>query len=197
MAKKPATLQKHISISKEQIIIRRTHRMQAVVAILSIVLLLMAFYLGTRAYKLYLNQVRLQQITAIYDSLQLSDDYHMDQMNLFGDKRMYGTNQPGRTFASSIVYGYNATPDDTRAELRKRAEAAGFTLVQTEYENSVQPIDEYRNNSGNYLRIGVMSRYVHDKSLYGNYESSDSLMNHANEAPSYVTIKVNLDDNNE
>ena len=115
---------------------------------------------------------------------------------MFGDKRVYEWDS-GRTYASSVEYAHKAAPADVRASLRKKVEAAGFKFVQTEYEGSIRPIDEFKNEDGNYIRVAVTSKYVNDKYTFGDYDLDDPLVNHSNEAPSYVEVKVNLDDNNE
>lgn len=186
---------KHISISKKSITIHRTQQMRLAIAILSMALLLVGVYLGTRAVKIYVNKMRLQEIIAVYDSLKLDDSYRVDKMNVFGDKRVYEWDK-SRTYASQIEYGHNATPKNTRADLRAKAEAGGFSFVQTEYEGSVQPIDEFKNAKGNYLRIGVTNSGTQNAMIYGT-DDLNTFDPEKDDAPSYVSVKVNLDDNNE
>ncbi len=166
------------------------------VVIIVVLALAMAGYMGWRAVRAQQNVGRVQQIVGIYDSLNLGDGYRTNLIDIFGDKRTYDWDK-SRTFASRVEYAHNDTPQNTRADLKQKLLAAGFTFVQTEYEGSVQPIDEYKNGTGNYVRVAVVSKVAQDHMIYGTASATDPAINHANEAPSYVTIKVNLDDNNE
>ena len=170
--------------------------MHVILALCLLLLFIGVGYVGMRVVKVYSNQVRLQQIIAIYDNLKLEDTYKKQKVSIFGDKRTYDWDK-SRTFASSVEYTGSSTPTDTRAAIRTKVKAAGYSFVQTEYEGSIQPIDEYKNTAGNWIRVAVMSQYVHDKFVHGDYDTNNPLINHANESPSYITLKVNLDDNNE
>lgn len=197
MIKKASTKKrKQIEFTKDKIVIRKTPLVYAITAVVLVALLVAATF---GVYKLSVNannKMRLGKIIDIYDSLQLNNDYRMVKTNIFGDKRVYEWDK-GRTFASEVTLVHAAAPTEVRAQLRKQVEAAGFTFVQTEYEGSISPIDQFKNSQGNYVRVGVMSKYAQDKYTYGDYDLNDPLANHKDEAPSYISVKVNLDDNNE
>lgn len=142
------------------------------------------------------DNARHQQIVSIYDSLKLGDKYRAIKYDIFGDKRVYSWDN-SRTYASSTEYGYNDTPQNTALDLKTKIEAAGFTAAGTAYEDSTSPQYYYRNSKGNYIRVSVTSAYIQNAIAYGTFSNDDPLINHKDEAPTYVTIKVNLDDNNE
>ena len=82
--------------------------------------------------------------------------------------------------------------------MRPVHEKSGFSYVQTEYESSVSPVYEYKNSAGNWLRISVEPKDQADDNLYGtNNFKFESTEQTKTMSPAYVTIKVNLDDNNE
>ncbi len=196
MIKKASKKTKLIEFNKDKIVIRKTPIVYTVLVVFLLALLVAGAF-GVYKYSVNVNnQARLSQIMDIYNDLQLEESYRPTNANVFGDKRVYEWDK-GRTYASSVEYAHKDAPADVRANLRKKVEAAGFKFVQTEYEGSIQPSDQYRNDKGNYVRVSVTSKYVHDKFTFGNYDVDDPLVNHSNEAPSYIEIKVNLDDNNE
>jgi hypothetical protein len=193
----PSKKQRTIQITKTQVLLQRNKRLHIALALFVVVFIAVAGYAGARAARASTNKARLHEIITVYDSLKLEDSYSALQTNIFGDKRVYDWDK-SRTFASKVEYFHNATPASTRADLRSKAGVAGFTFVQTEYEGSIQPIDEYKNDKGNYVRVGVMSQANYESLfLYRNPNSNDPLINHKDKAPTHVSIWVNLDDNNE
>lgn len=187
---------KVLEVNKKQIIIHKSPLTYFVAALL-VLALIGAVAFGAYKYSVTANnKARLSKIIDIYTDLQLEEAYRPTKANVFGDKRVYEWDS-GRTYASSVEYAHKAAPADVRASLRKKVEGAGFKFVQTEYEGSIRPIDEFKNEEGNYIRVAVTSKYVNDKYTFGDYDLDDPLVNHSNEAPSYVEVKVNLDDNNE
>ncbi len=197
MVKKLSTKsKKHIQRTDTHWLIRRSMVSYAVIVFLVFCMLCLSVYLLNRLIVNHENNNRLDKINAVYTSLNLDNSYRLVKSNVFGDKRVYSYD-PGRTFSSSVEYAHNDTPANTTADLRKKIEAAGFTYVQTEYEGSTNPVIEFKNSTGNWVRVGVTSKFVQDAIVYGTANESDPLINHKDEAPSYVTVKVNLDDNNE
>lgn len=189
--------QRTVQITKTQVLLQRNKRLHVVVAAFIVLFIAIAGYAGWRVMKVNVNKGRLNEVIAIYDGLKLDDSYNSLHANIFGDKRVYEWDK-GRTYSSEVEYFHNATPLDTRADLRKKAEAEGFTFVQTEYGESIQPIDEYKNSKGNYIRVSVMSQPTYESLfLYRNFSADNPLIDHKDEAPTHIVIKVNLDDNNE
>lgn len=186
---------KHVSLSPTHVMIKRSIVSYAVLVFLLFATVAFSWYLIDRMVTSKLNQARYDRITAIYTSLNLGSSYRVVTGNVFGDKRVYDWDK-GRTFASSIEYGHNDTVTNTFADLKKKIEAAGFTFVQSEYSGSVVQKDEYKNTDGEYIRVNVESDDVHDMMTYGTPKSISDIFD-TNAAPSYVTIRVNLDDNND
>ena len=194
--KKSLHPKKHVQTTPTHFVLRRSLLVYVILVFVLFSTLAMSIYLIDRLVISKQHTDRLNQITAIYDSLGLDSSYRAVRSDLFGDKRVYSWDK-GRTFASTIEYGHNDTPTNTASDLRKKVENAGFTYIQTEYEGSINPTQEYKNAKGNYLRVSTMSGTIHNSIVYGDVDSKAPLIQHANEAPTYVTIKVNLDDNNE
>lgn len=142
------------------------------------------------------NTARKQRILSIYSSLNLSDDYILQGCDIFGDKRIYSWDK-GRSYSSSCTYIRAANIDTTIAELKKANADAGYVLFDEPYGGGQQHFKTAKNE---YVRISVTSKSRDDA-----YQNAH-LMNQSTEAavsmdmnagPSNVTIKVNLDDNNE
>lgn len=149
-----------------------------------------------------LNQQRYDRIVAIYNSLKLGDDYEVTSVNVFGDKRVYEWDS-GRTQSSIMTYVYPATVSDTLADLNLKVTAAGFTYFDEPYPGT--PISRqfhYKSEKGEYIRVTVSSKVYDDAFQNARIINEASIIDavagvDTNAAPSNVTIKVNLDDNNE
>ena len=146
-------------------------------------------------------EARKDRIVAIYDSLKLGDEYQLTSSDIFGEKRVYEWDS-SRTYSSSKEYDRGANVDTTVAELKKSIENAGFTYFDEPYQGSWIHQYHYKSDKNEYLRLSVMSKPKWDASRYdalmGRTEFSDAFFNaDPNTGPSMVTIKVNLDDNNE
>lgn len=177
--------------------IKRSLLSYAVIVFVFFALLSMSAYLVDRMIVSRNNQVRYNEITKIYKDLNLGDDYRVASTNIFGDKRVYSYDS-SRTYSSSVEYGRNASVQDTIDDLRNKAEQAGFSYVQTEHEGSVSAIYEYKNDNGNWIRIRAVPKEDQDDVIYGTSTfNSTNIEEISAMSPTYVTIKVNLDDNNE
>jgi len=146
------------------------------------------------------NQARLDEIKGIYASLDIGDEYRPTNVNVFGDKRVYEWDK-GRTYSSVIEYIHGDTVSNTVAELDAKIKAAGFTFIDEPYPGSTSVQYHYKSADGEYLRLSVVSKPYNDawanavamgKSIPDGLDDIDT-----NLGPSSVTIKVNLDDNNE
>lgn len=146
-------------------------------------------------------QSREDRIVAIYDSLKLSDNYQLTDSDIFGEKRVYEWDA-GRTYSSSKEYDRGANVDVVIAELTKSIESAGFKSFDEPYQGSWIHQYHFKSGKNEYIRLSVMSKPKWDASRYdalmGRTDFSDAFYNaDSNTGPSMVTIKVNLDDNNE
>jgi len=186
---------KHVSVSPTHIMIKRSILGYAVLVFFLFATVTMSWYLVDRMIASRTSQTRVDRISAIYTSFNLGDSYRGASSNVFGDKRVYDWDK-SRTYSSSIEYGHNDTVSNTYADLKKKVEAAGFKYFQTEYEGSIAQITEFKSDNGEYVRVSVESSEVRDMTTYGTPTSVTDIID-TNAAPSYVTIKVNLDDNNE
>lgn len=146
---------------------------------------------------------RKSRILDIYKSLNLdSKKYQPESSNIFGDKRVYEWDN-SRTYASSQTFERGANVDATVAELRKSIETAGFTYFEEPYPGSTYTQLHFKSAKGEYLRLTVSSKPRDDairNSVLMNPSSELSknvIEMDPNQGPSNVTIKVNLDDNNE
>lgn len=147
------------------------------------------------------NQARLDRINAIYTSLQIPEDYRPTGGEIFGDKRVYEWDQ-GRTYSSSALYLNGDSVSNTVAELDGKIKAAGFTFIDEPYPGSVSVQYHYKSSKGEYIRLTVSSKQYNDAwqnaIAMGKDTVPQSVYDMDKDAgPSEVTIKVNLDDNNE
>lgn len=142
------------------------------------------------------NSARKQRILDIYSSLNLGDNYILQGCDIFGDKRIYSWDS-GRSYSSSCTYIRAANVDTTIAELKKVNADAGYVLFDEPYGGGQQHFKTAKNE---YIRVGVTSKSRDDAyqnaSLMGQSTEAAANMD-MNSGPSSVTIKVNLDDNNE
>lgn len=155
--------------------------------------------LGTLVLNKMTNDQRLQRINAVYQSVDLDDSYLVASINVFGEKRVYDWDK-GRTYSSVITYYHGANVDATAAELRKKIEAAGFEYIGEPYPGSADIQWHFKSKDGEYIRLTVSSKSrneaIRDANLM-HQDDSAALDMDSNAGPSVVTLKVNLDDNNE
>ena len=195
MAKKKSS-SKHISTNTTHIMLKKGIVIYALLVFIMFVLVSVTWFTVHQFIASRAINDRYAQIVNIYDSLKLDGSYRVAKFDVFGDKRVYSWDH-SRTYASSVEYGHNDTPQNTAADLKAKIEAAGFTPAGTAYEGSTNPQYYYLNSKGNYIRVTVTSAFVQNSITYGTFSNDDPMINHKDEAPTYVTIKVNLDDNNE
>ncbi|MFY9228032.1 MAG: hypothetical protein WAO28_01755 [Candidatus Microsaccharimonas sp.] len=142
------------------------------------------------------NTARKQRILNIYSSLNLGDDYILQGCDIFGDKRIYSWDD-GRSYSSSCTYIRAANVDTTITELKKANTDAGYVLFDESYGGGQQHFKTAKNE---YIRVGVTSKSRDDayQNAFLTGQSTEPAANmDMNAGPSNVTIKVNLDDNNE
>jgi len=168
-----------------------------VVAIATIVLA--AFFVANKVAAHNIGE-RYDRIQSIYSNLKLDDSYRVERANVFGVKQFYN-NDKNRTVSSSIDYVHGDTVSNTAKELNEKIKAAGFKFIDEPHKGSVVTQYHYKSIDGEYLHLSVSSKpyddattnaYVMDKDTSDIINSIDK-----NAGPSNVSIKVNLDDNNE
>ena len=162
------------------------------------ILVIAAILSATTVIRAATDVVRLHRINAIYSSLHIGNDYYMSSESVFGDKRVYSYDK-GRTMSSSKIYEHDANVDTTVADVRTKIEAAGFKYFEEPYPGSAQIELHFESKDHHYIRLTVASTRreaaaeTGDMNILAAYDHAHSF----NEGPSTVTIKVNLDDNNE
>lgn len=144
---------------------------------------------------------RLARIEGIYKSLELSDKYRIEGVNVFGEKRVYDWDS-SRTFSSSMEYLRGENVDVTFAEVDRLIKEAGFEFIDEPYPGAISKQHHYKSNRGEYIRLTVSSKLYDDAFLNAFVMDSAKLKDvsetvDVNAGPSNVLIKVNLDDNNE
>jgi len=151
-------------------------------------------------YPVYNNAVRKDRIVAIYNSLKLNDTYQLTSQSVFGEKRIYEWDS-GRSYSSSMQYAHGKNVDVTVAELSKAITNAGFVYFEEPYPGASYVQLHFKSAKSEYLRMTVSSKLrddaIRNKFLMGVTPSADDYNLNWNTGPSNVTIKVNLDDNNE
>lgn len=144
------------------------------------------------------DQKRFDKIDYIYSSLNLDDSYRMVDSDVFGDKRVYDWDD-GRTFSSQKEFKRDADRSDTFDDLRERITTAGFDQISGPGYGDAARQDHYKSSEGEYIRVSIytealyLAMFSQDKTEYPKPGSTKQLET----GPVYVTIKVNLDDNNE
>jgi hypothetical protein len=155
-------------------------------------------------YPAVYNQIRKDRIVGIYNSLNLasiSQDYTVPtRTNVFGDRRVYDYDH-SRTFSSEEDFIRKADVTTTTNELDKAIKAAGYTFFEDRYPGSTEKTPTYKSARGEYIRVTVTSK-TRDDAFFNNVTSDGKVPASVfdidpNVGPSNVTIKVNLDDNNE
>jgi hypothetical protein len=194
--KKTKKTTKHISSNQTHILLKKSLGLYAILVFVLFILLSISAFTVHQYATARTSAVRLHRIQAIYQNLNLDSSYRPVESNLFGDKRVYSWDK-SRSASSSIEYGHNDTSANTRTDLAKKIEAAGFTKIGSIYEGSISPQDHYKDGAGEYIRVSVLSKAWKDSMTYGVPTQEELYKLDPSSAPVYVTIKVNLDDNNE
>lgn len=146
------------------------------------------------------NDTRLHRINQIYSSIKLPANVYSETDNIFGDKRPYDYDK-SRSMSSVKTFVVAKTVTDTFDVIDKSIKAAGYVPFEEAYPGSVSKEYHYKTSKGEYIRLNVDSKlrldtfqdaYWMTGKLPDGYEKIDP-----NSGPSIVTLKVNLDDNNE
>jgi hypothetical protein len=176
-----------VSSSKEKILL--------ISVIVFIVVSLLAITLYVLIPKM-MSESRKNRILDTYAKINLGDEYAVQSQNIFGEKQVYSWDK-SRTYSSSeeLIRGKNV--DNTVQELQTHILKAGFKLIDHPYPYQWQ----YKSNDNIYVRFNVLSKprmeYIQNQSLMGETIDMSASKIDPNTGPSLVTLKVNLDDNNE
>ncbi|MEO6109419.1 MAG: hypothetical protein ABIP50_00195 [Candidatus Saccharimonadales bacterium] len=174
------------------------HKIPFMVVIIGIVLLAVASFgfVVVNSYNRHTVAQRQERILNIYSSIPLGDSYVLQSSNVFGDKRVYDWDK-SRTYASEETFVHGDTVSNTIADLKKKIGNAGYILFDEPYNGGQQ---HFKSSNNEYVRLSVTSKLRDDafrNALLMNQSTDAALAIDQNAGPSNVTIKVNLDDNNE
>ena len=145
------------------------------------------------------NGLRKDRIISIFNSLNLdSKNYSLTSESIFGDKRIY-TWDSSRSYSSEKTYIRGLNVDATVAELKQAIAKTDFKFYQEPYPGSAQFMYIYKSPKNEYLRISVSSK-ARDDEFFNRSNMGlpiNDITTSPNDGPSNVSVKVNLDDNNE
>lgn len=145
---------------------------------------------------------RLDKIQTIYSSIQLDDSYQLEDAKVFGAKKTYDWDR-GRTYSSAMYYLHGDSVTNTFNELDAKIREAGFVFIDEPYPGSVQKQYHYKSADGAYIRLSVESKKYADAIRNAAIMKQDLTAaveqagKDTDSGPAKVTLKVNLDDNNE
>ncbi len=198
MTKKPAKPTKRVSKSGIP-----SKKQRAIFAVLLMLIAAGSMYvLGSWAHTFFFIQPREARIVEIYQSLDLGDEYRLENIDISGQKKAYEWDA-NRSYSSSAALIRGLSVSETFSELDKKITAAGFVKIDEAYPGSLAKQYHYKSEKGEYIRISVTSKVRDDAIVNYTVLNPDTstpaeiLAIDPNVGPSNVTIKVNLDDNNE
>ena len=146
------------------------------------------------------NDARLNRINEIYSSIDLPENMYFKTDDIFGDKRPYDYDA-GRSTSSVKKFVVAKTVTETFDEIDAAIKAAGYTQFEEAYPGSTSKEFHYKTDRGEYIRLSVSSKLRNDAAsneiLMNGKFSDDFFQIDPNAGPASVTLKVNLDDNNE
>jgi len=197
MAKKKTThSRKHITSTDTHFLLRKSLFIYSLIVFVAFVLVSASAYTFVQLAEYRTSHTRLNEISSIYSSLNLDESYRIAKSDVFGDKREYSWDS-SRSFSSSVEYGKNASVSATFSDLKNRIQLAGFEQIEGPNYGPIARQDHYKNSDGQYIRVSVESKAWHDAILYGLETPAPQSPDASENGPVYVTIRVNLDDNNE
>ena len=160
------------------------------------------YVLTSFATKLFYEAPRAARVHEIYDSLQLSATEFIYQGGaIAGERRLY-KDDGTRSWSSYAHYLRGADVDTTVDELNRRITSIGFKEISRSDDRAAAVEIHYENDKSEFVRVIVHSKvrqeYFQNAELMG--RSTEEIIANAvdpNAGPSKITIKVNLDNNNE
>lgn len=193
--KKPKGATKGVYISKKRLALVSTGIFTLAVSTVVVFALFATQIIVTQT-----NKSRLNRIENIYSNLEVGEEYQLEGQNVFGQKRVYDWDK-GRTYSSVKYYLRGASVSETVADLDAKIKAAGFSFTGEPYPGAVDVQYHYKSENNEYIRLTVASKMYRDairNAAIMKQEITDEIFSmDKNVGPAIVTIKVNLDDNNE
>lgn len=194
--KKTQKRTKHISHNKTHILLRKSLAMYAAIIFVAFILVSLSAFTIVETYRASVNYDRESRIYAIYNDLNLDSSYKNVSTDIFGDKRVYEWDE-SRSYSSSVVLARNADRSATFADLKAKIEAEGFTQIEGPDYGDLARQDHYMSEDGEYIRVSIETKATYDSYLFDAATPAAGSNAALEDGPVYITIKVNLDDNNE
>lgn len=194
--KKSQKKTKHISHNKTHILLRKSLAVYSAIVFIAFILVSLSAFTIVETHRASVNYDRESRIYAIYNDLNLGSSYKPVSSSVFGDKRVYGWDE-GRTYSSYIVVARDASRSETFADLKTKIESAGFTQIEGPDYGPLARQDHYVSDAGEYIRVSIETKATYDSYLFDATVPLAGSKAALETGPVYVTIKVNLDDNNE
>lgn len=164
---------------------------------MTIIVVLVACFYGATAIN---NSIRKDRIISIFNSLNIDGQkYTLSYESIFGNKNVYEWDS-SRSYSSAKSYIRGANVDVTVAELKEAIANTNFIFYEEPYPGSTDFMYIYKSPRNEYLRVSVSSKTRTDdffNRFHMGLLTDTSTFTDPNAGPSNVTIKVNLDDNNE
>lgn len=194
------TSRKASSLKKRQHVDHHVRHRITIGAGIIIIGVLIGLVLGLVIIPKIHNDTRLARINEIYKSIELPENTYFNEESVFGDKRPYEYDA-GRSTSSYKRFVVAKTVNETMEILDKAVKDAGYIMFDEAYPGSTSKQYHYKTDRGEYIRLTVSSKLRDDAAsneLLMNGDFSDAFFKiDPNAGPSRVTLKVNLDDNNE
>ena len=146
------------------------------------------------------NNARAQRINQIFNSIPIPEKNFHYREDIFAEKRVY-VYDASRSSSSLKEFVIASNVDTTFALMDKSIRDAGYTFFDEPYPGSVSRQFHYKTDRGEYIRMSVSSKLRDDAAsseiIMTGKLSDEFFAINANSGPATVTLKVNLDDNNE
>lgn len=187
----------HMAIKFKKLFTKNKKRIIKIslITVAIIIVVVVCFY-GATAIN---NNIRKDRIISIFNSLKIDGQkYTLSYESILGNKNVYEWDS-SRSFSSVRTYVRGANVDTTVAELKQAIAKTDFIFYEEPYPGSIYFMYIYKSPKNEYLRVSVSSKASEDD-FYNKWFmglSTDNIATSPNAGPSNVTIKVNLDDNNE
>jgi len=198
MIKKPSKKQLAVAQSKQQR--KRRFILGGLVILLALIATSVLVYQASAFLTNHTNKAREARIVEIFDSIKIPEETFFQESSIFGDKRPYEFDK-SRSTSSYKRFVVAAPVDETFSNFDQLIRNAGYTYFEEPYPGSTFKQYHYKSDKGEFVRLTVSSKLRDDAGssdiLMKGDLSDDYFKIDPNAGPSRVTIKVNLDDNNE
>lgn len=182
---------KHISHDRTHIKIKKGLVGYSILVFLFFLLITLSAFTVIELAKDIRTHERREALVALNKQLDLGDSYTLDEL----DPTEY--DEETNAGAISLAYGRDASRNDTFDELRRKLTEAGFGRYNS---SSVFPdddrfrVDEYKNKDGVEISVWIDTAAYRNASIYGTAVDDPNSAAQTNDAPVYVMMHVEFDD---